>query len=96
MRGCGECILTNMVMLHILLAVISVGLAFFTLIHPTQKKIQANLALLAGTIVSGVGLVIVTPAHMAHACLSGLMYLGIVSAVLVVARRRLQKGFATA
>jgi hypothetical protein len=73
---------------HIIIALASLVTATLTLASPTARKLHTSYALVAATVLSGTFLVWTQPAHLMQACTSGLLYLGAVTAAIVVARQR--------
>ena len=76
-------------LLHISIALASIALATISYVWPTASKLRASYALIALTLVTGSALVVSAPAHMLHACISGIIYVVIVTAMVMVARRKL-------
>ncbi len=78
--------------IHIIIAVTSLIAAFITYFYPSVKKLRISYFLVALTFVSGFALVwIQKPTHMAQVCITGLIYLGIVSVAVVAAQKKLVK-----
>jgi len=77
------------VLLHILIAVTSVAYATWLYFSPSPAKLRVAYGLVATTVASGVYLVVAAPSHLAQACVTGLVYLGIVSAAILAARHKL-------
>ncbi len=75
--------------LHILWAVGSLGFATVTAFKPSKTKLLLTYILTAGTIVTGVVLVILAPGSLGSACVSGLLYIGSVAVLVRTARRKL-------
>lgn len=78
-----------LVIIHVLIAVSSIGYATYLLISPSKKKLNVTYGLIALTLSSGSYLVWASGAPMLQACMSGLIYLAVVSALVVYARHRL-------
>lgn len=83
-------------LIHILVAVSSLGVTGYAFLAPSKLKLRVSYALVALTLASGTYLVLSTNARMVQACLSGLAYLGFVSAGIAAARLRLAKAGALA
>jgi hypothetical protein len=77
------------VLIHVVIALLSMVSATSTLIKPTKTKLQASYRLVAATFISGIYLVVSTHSNLLSACMAGLVYLGGVSAALAAARHRL-------
>lgn len=76
-------------MLHILIALATVGGAVVTAIRPTAGRRRAVYAGIGATILSGVALIVVTPDTLAHACVSGGVTLAATLGLQYVAQRHL-------
>lgn len=74
---------------HILLAILSVVLAAVTAYKPDDHHFIRTLLATAATIVTGVLLVVFNPAHIEQACVSGLLYIGSIVAILKIAVRKI-------
>lgn len=64
-----------MLPLHVFIAIVSIAL-FATRLFADNKviKISANISAVA-TLASGIGLIVVNPTILSHACISGTIYL---------------------
>ncbi len=78
-------------MLHIIIALASIGSTTYLFVAPTRAKFQASYSLVAATIASGTFLVIVNPAHMVQACMAGLLYISVVLTAIIAAQRKFAK-----
>lgn len=56
---------------------------------PTKIKLNISCGLVAGTLISGTYLVVSTGSALLQACMTGLVYLGVVFAILIFAKHRL-------
>lgn len=74
---------------HIFIALFSVFYTGFVYLFPSKRKLNASYITVALTIISGTYLVLVNMSHMVSACITGLIYLGIVGSGLVAAKRKL-------
>jgi len=74
---------------HIFIALTSLVYTTYLLFFPSKKGLFAAGALMVATLVSGVALVVLQPATMAHVCTTGLVYLAVVSVGLGLANRKL-------
>lgn len=77
------------ILLHVTIALSSLGLTTFTLFRPSVRLIQIGYGLVGLTIASGTYLVWLNPSHLIQACASGLIYLGLATVGIAVARQRL-------
>lgn len=78
-----------MLLLHILIAlgsVVSATLAFF---RPSTVKLDVSYGLMGLTLISGVLLIMQSQGHILETCITGILYVGAVSVLIVQAQRRL-------
>lgn len=75
--------------LHILVALASVACATYVFFSPSRKGLRFNYGLVMATVATGTYMVATQPVHILQTCLSGLLYTGFVSALLLLASRRL-------
>jgi hypothetical protein len=78
-------------LVHVLIALSSIVLSGIALFAPSLFRMRLSCGLVALTLVSGTYLVISTHAKMLQACVTGIIYLGIVTAGLAGAYYRLAK-----
>lgn len=74
--------------LHIVIALLSVVVSGITYARPAKRLFNTSYALVAGTLATGTMLVLSAPAHLGTACVSGLVYLALVSALIGAARAK--------
>jgi hypothetical protein len=77
------------VLLHVLIALTSVGYSTYAFFSPGQTKLRISYSLVAATLASGTYLVVSTHAALLQSCVTGLLYTGSVSIALASARRKL-------
>lgn len=77
------------VILHVSMALSSIVFSTVLIIAPVARRFKVAYGLVAATLVSGIGLVIVSHSNLLSACQSGITYLVIASVLLAVAQRRL-------
>lgn len=77
-------------LVHIIIAISSVLYTTLLAVRPTERKFASNYALIIATLLSGSYLVLRTHANMQHACISGIVYLGIVLTGTLLAHKRLR------
>lgn len=77
--------------LHIAIALSSVGFTGYVFLHPSKKRLMISYLWVATTIITGTYLIIMAPAHMVSACMTGLVYLGFVFSGILTARHKLAK-----
>lgn len=76
-------------MLHILAAIAGVGASTYAYIWPSRRAVYGSAFLALGTLASGSYLVIASGTSIVHACVSGIIYFGIVTGLLVLSVRKL-------
>jgi hypothetical protein len=79
------------IVLHIFIALASLVYTTYLFVMPAESRFRPAYALVGLTLVSGVYLVASKPAALAHMCVSGLIYLGVVSVGIVAARAKLTR-----
>lgn len=81
----------NMIILtlHILLGIASVALGAAALLKINAKLLRVQIGAFAGTITTGVGLVIINPASLIHLCVSGTVFSAVSIGLMLATRRQL-------
>jgi hypothetical protein len=74
---------------HIIIALSSIVFSSALFIAPSRKKLYTSYGLVGLTIATGTDLVITTHARLVPSCITGLIYLGIVSIGIVAAHFKL-------
>jgi hypothetical protein len=74
---------------HICIALSSILATTYAFAAPTKNKLYASYGLIGLTVATGTDLVIVTHARLESACLTGLLYLGLVSIGIIAVHYRL-------
>lgn len=77
-----------MLLLHIIIALSTVGISGFALISPNSNKLRLSYLLTLLTFITGGYLVVLSPAHLVSSCISGLVFLGVVGTMLFAANKR--------
>lgn len=77
------------ILIHVVIALLSIGCATFGYVRPTNKNLQLSYGLIVLTFASGFYLVWMEPAQMLRTCLSGITYLAIVTAAVFLTRRKM-------
>jgi hypothetical protein len=72
--------------IHIIIALTSIAFTTLLFALPSQAKFRANYGLIALTLISGTYLVVSTNAPMLKSCMSGLLYIGVVTLGTIAAR----------
>lgn len=78
-----------LVLLHILVAFTSMAYTAYAYISPSVSRLYASYALAGLTLSSGTVLLLQYPSHLVPACIAGLIYFGIVGAVIFATRHKL-------
>lgn len=79
------------ILIHVLIALGSVGQTTLLLVSPSNRKLTVTYGLFLATVASGSYLLIVLPSHMIQTCIEGLLYMGFVVGAVVIAQKRLAK-----
>ncbi|HEX6416567.1 MAG TPA: hypothetical protein VFZ62_03505 [Candidatus Saccharimonadales bacterium] len=77
-----------MLIIHILIATASIGLASFAYFRPSVTLLRATYATIALTLGTGTYLIVMSPAHMVQACATGVAYLVVVGAIALAAKAK--------
>lgn len=80
-----------MILIHVLIALISIGQSTVLLFSPSQKKLTINYGLFVATLASGSYLLLTMPSHMVQTCVEGLLYMGFVIGSIIIAKVKLAK-----
>jgi hypothetical protein len=78
-----------LILIHVIIALSSIGFTTYLAISPSQAKLRLSYVLVALTLVTGTYLVVSTGSNLLKSCLTGLVYLAVVTAGIVAARHRL-------
>jgi hypothetical protein len=76
---------------HIIIALASIAFTTYLWISPSHAKFKTSYMLVGLTILSGILLVVMSPATMLQACTSGLMYTALVTVGMASARGKLAR-----
>ncbi|HET7059702.1 MAG TPA: hypothetical protein VFH99_00050 [Candidatus Saccharimonadales bacterium] len=76
------------VLLHVLIALSSVAWTTHLYFSPTRRKFYAAYGFIGATLASGTYLVISTHSPLLSSCVTGLVYLGVVSSGVFAAHRK--------
>jgi len=80
---------------HIIIALSSLVATTFMAISPSMRKLYVSYGLIAATLATGTYLVISTHISILHVCTTGLTYLAVAMAGVLVGQYRLAKQRAT-
>jgi hypothetical protein len=78
-----------LILIHVGVAILSIVLSTCLFFFPSRSGLLTSYALVALTLVSGTILAIRTHTHLLQTCLTGLLYVGVVSAGIGFARAKL-------
>lgn len=78
-----------LLMVHILLGVASIIVGAAALAAKKSTLLKVQIGTFAGTIMTGIGLVIVNPSSLAHLCVSGVVFSAISIGLIIATNRRL-------
>lgn len=76
-------------LIHIIIALGSVFFSTYLLFYPNETRLRVSYALVGLTIATGTILVFMNPGKLFQACMSGLLYVVIVSVIIGFARNKL-------
>jgi len=80
----------NMILLfHIIVAVASLFYTAYVFFYPSQSRLNSSYVLAGLTLVSGVALVVISPAHMTQTCISGVVYIAAMLVGILAIRHKL-------
>ena len=74
---------------HIAFAFISIVFVSYTAFSPSKTKLSITYFLTLGTILSGLIMLFIHPVYLGKACASGIVYLGFMIVISMIARKRL-------
>ena len=77
------------VVLHVLIALASIGYTTYLLFAPAKQKFNVAYCLVGATLASGTYLVISTHQPLLQSCVTGLIYLAVTTTGIVAAHYRL-------
>jgi hypothetical protein len=80
-----------MLLLHIIIALSGIIFSGLAYVRPSRQRLTTSYGLVVATLATGTYLVVVQPAHLASACVSGLVYLSVVGTMVTAARFKLAK-----
>ncbi len=82
------------VLLHICIALGSIGYTGLTFFWPSKRKLQIASGLIGATVASGTYLVIKSHSSLLSVCLMGLIYIGGMLAALIATQHKLSQALA--
>jgi hypothetical protein len=78
-----------MLIVHITIALLSVAFSTYVYFSPTRTKLRVSYTLVGLTVGSGTYLVVASQAAMLRTCMTGLLYVGIMTVVIAAARNKM-------
>ncbi len=78
-------------LLHILVALTSVAQTTYLLFSPSKSKLHFTYTFVGLTLISGTYLGFSKPAHLVQTCVTGLIYIGVISAGIISTHRKLER-----
>lgn len=78
-----------LVLTHVLIALASLAYTTYLFFSPSRAKLRLSYALVTATLASGTYLVFISGTHMLQACISGMLYLGVVCLLIILAGNKL-------
>lgn len=79
------------VLIHIIIALASIGIASLTFFKPSMKRLVVSYGFIVATVASGTYLLVAAQADILHTCLSGLLYVTVVSIVTIATHVKARK-----
>ena len=79
------------VILHVFIALMSIAHITFAYFRPTRNQLIVSYSFVGLTLLSGIGLVALEPAHMIQACTSGLVYLAVMTVAIMATSVKLAR-----
>ena len=77
------------ILLHVVIALASIAVASYGYVRPSKLVLRTAYSLVGMTLASGLYVVWNAPAHMVQACISGLVYIGVISIAIVAIKAKL-------
>lgn len=78
------------ILLHVIIALISLVFASLTFFKPTIKRLAISYGFIVATVASGTVLIVSLSSGMLHSCLTGLFYLTVVSIITIASHVRIR------
>jgi len=74
---------------HVVVAIISIIFTTVVYVKPSENKLRVSFALAAFTLISGTYMILKSPAHLVQSCITGIIYIGVVTLFILLAKRKL-------
>lgn len=78
----------TILLMHIVIALLSVAVATLTFFKPSTKLFYTSYGFIIATVASGTLLIVTASADILRSCLSGLLYVTVISLITVAAHVR--------
>lgn len=78
-------------LIHVLIALASIGVASFTFLKPSIKRLTVSYGFIIATVASGTYLIVSMSGDILRSCLSGLFYVTVVSIVTIATHVRAKR-----
>jgi hypothetical protein len=79
------------ILIHVLIALSSIGVASFTFFKPSINRLIASYGLIIATVASGTYLIFSMSGSILKSCLTGLFYLTVVTIVTIATHVRVRR-----
>jgi len=79
------------VLIHVIIAIVSVAIASFTFFKPSIKRLVASYGFILATVASGTFLILTTSGSILRSCMTGLFYVTVVSVITIATHVRARK-----
>ena len=77
--------------IHIIIAIISTIIATLSFFWPSRIGLFTSYGFISLTLLSGIGLLIVSPESMVRTCIVGIMFLALTTSLTIISSRKLQR-----
>lgn len=78
-----------MIIVHALIAIVGLAVTTLAYFKPSQTTLRIAYGLAGATLATGTYLVVMSPAHLVQACISGIIYFSFVTFGIVAAQKKL-------
>lgn len=79
------------VLIHVLIALASIGVASFVYFKPSVKRLAVSYGLIVATVGSGTYLLLASTGNILKSCLAGLFYVTVISLITIATHIRARK-----
>ena len=79
------------VLVHVIIALSSVGIASVVFFKPTIKRLYASYGFIIATVASGTFLILTSSGSILRSCITGLFYVTVVSIITIATHVRVRK-----